>query len=942
MNRHPSALIRWCAMVLLMPALTAEESTSIPLGPLGGSGSITTGKAYVQVTRLTANAPGSTSGLKENDLLIGAFATPFAATTNGGYTGATQDLALAIERAEAADGRLALRVLRPGKGEIEVTVKLPAVGAYGPAYPLGSDKYAVTYEYACGKIASRVTEDGGDQGFNGGWFGLALLGHPQWKSTYAKPIAALRDAALKKFAADNKNAFAYAPVEDVLLDGKSKNPHAETNNGGPGNWELGSWVMFLAEYRRKTKDTSVDAALQRAAEICANRIQWWKQPPLNANGYSPEFKDIAGIVSHGGVTGDYIHIGWGGGINMTGVHIFSALALAKQAGVKMDAKPKDGHYFGFPVAPVGAVPVGMEAKDFTLSEKFDMQLAWLYRCSGDDGAVGYTTGQGGSAWDAAGRTAGTVFGLLTSGRKLDQNDEQRLEKMKNYLAREYSRLMETHAYTHGGQCFYQLALQFLDDRGQRYIMENWRLFYVLSRQPDGTITYFGGRGNNGGDGYLNTDKVMETVWALSGSVAHGGLPYIAAIPERSKDRVYVGFTSPYVRWPRLETRTATVVGRTHDFQIEVVGATGAPLKGKKYTATWSSFKGSASFAATKNPNVTKVTFPGPGIHRLLLTVKNGDYTLQEPLEVEVLPGSAVADTEGDQRPERPAIVTQPLASETTMGGAATFTVEASGRGPLAYEWRLDGVSLWPRRNTPTLTLANVGGGQAGAYDCVVTGADGVVTSKSATLSLSDTGAIVAGGLWCEQFTDPAIASSASLDIFLAHGRYPRWSDASMVLGRSIETEARSSAQGQRLTGWLTPPTSGSYQFFLTGSGQAQMHLSTDDLVRNRRLLVSHSGTAAPRQWSAGARSKPMSLQAGKRYYIEMVHLTTSDQPAAIALAWRPITTAPGARKDDPAPEDGSPAMPANLFEHRIGGMFDEVKVTLPSRAVLNSAANPAG
>lgn len=938
-HRHPAPLCL-LAVAFLAPALHAAESTPIPLGPLGGSGDITTGKAQVLVTKLTADAPGATSGLKENDLLIGAFGQPFGETPKAGYTGATQDLALAIERAESADGKLALHVLRPGKGEIDLTVKLPSVGAYGPAYPLGSDKYAVTYEYACKKIASRITQDGGDQGFNGGWFGLALLGHPQWKDAYARPLAALRDAALKKFSTESgKGAFAYAPVEDLLLDGKTKNPNYDAANAGPGNWELGSWVMFLAEYRRKAKDTSVDAALQRAAEISANRIQWWKQPPLNANGYSPEFKDIAGIVAHGGVTGDYVHIGWGGGINMTGVHIFGGLALAKQAGVKMDVKPRDGHYFGFSVAPVGSVPPGMEKHDFSLKEKFDLQLAWLYRCSGDDGAVGYTTGQGGSAGDAAGRTAGTVFGLLASGRPLDKTDEDRLTRMKAYLAREYARLMETHAYTHGGQCFYQLALPFLDDRSQRYIMENWRLYYVLSRQPDGTITYFGSRGNNGGDGYLNNDKVMETVWALSGSVANGGLPYIAAIPARSKDRIYVGFTTPYTRWPRLETRTATVTGRSADFQIEVLGATGAPLKAKTFTATWSSLKNAATFASTKNPTTTKVTFPAPGTYHLLLTVTHGDYTLREPLEIEVVPAPENVTTD-EQKPQRPAITTPPMASTTTLGGTATFIVEASGRGPLSYDWRLDGVSLWPKRNVPTLSLTNVGGGQAGAYDCVVTGADGVVTSKPATLTISDIGTIIAGGLWCEQYTDPAIAGTGTLDALLAHARFPRWSDASTVLNTTVETPTRTTAQGQRLSGWLTAPASGSYQFFLTGSGQAQVHLSTDESPRGRRLLVSHSGNADTRQWSAGARSKPTSLLAGKRYYLDVVVLSPGEPSGTIALAWR--TIAPGARPDDSAPADGSPAMPATLFEHRVGGMYDDLKVTLPTRPVAPAPTNQTG
>lgn len=928
MSRTHFGIILGLCAGLGLSAWSEDGGSGIPLGPIGGEGSIRTGKAQVQVGKLTPEAPGVASGLKVNDLIIGAFGQAFTATAGSGYTGATEDLALAIERAEAADGKLALRVLRPGKGEIDVTVKVPAVGAYGPAYPLGSDKFSATYEYACKKIAGRIA-NGTDHGFNSPWFGLVLLGHPHWKDTFAKPLMALRDLGISRFDREAKGSFAYAPVEDVLLDGKTRNPNSAANSGGPNNWDLGSWMMFLSEYRIKTKDSTLDATLQRGAEMCANRIQWWKQPPLNANGYSPGFKDIAGIVSHGGVTGDYVHLGWGGGINITGVHIFCGLALARQAGVKMDAKPRDGHYFGFPVAPAGAVPAGMESRDFTLSEKFDMQLSWLYRCSGDDGAVGYTTGQGGSAGDASARTSATVFGLLASGRKLDQTDQQRVEKMKGFLAREYAHLMEAHAYTHGGQCFYQLALPFLDDRSQRYIMENWRLFYVLSRKPDGTLAYFGGRGNNGGDSYLDCDKVMETVWGLTGAIANGGLPYITTIPERSKDRVYVGFTSPYVRWPKLEAHTATVSGRMQDFQIEVLGANGAPLKPKQYTAKWASFKGSASFAATRNPNITKVTFPAPGSYRLLLTVEHGDYKAQEPLEVEVLSAADTAGGSEEQRPQRPTITASPVATEASRGGSATFIVEATGRGPMSYDWRLDGIPIWPRQNTPTLSLGNVGGGLAGTYDCVVTGADGVVTSKPATLTVTDTGAIASSGMWLEQYTDPAIGGSASLEVFLAHARFPRWSDASAVLSGTIETEPRTAPQGQRLSGWLTPPASGSYQFFLTGSGQAQMQLSSDESSRNRRLLVDHAGNAGAREWSAGGRSKPVALQGGKRYYLEMTHLTTGDHPAAIALTWRQVTNAPGARKDDPAPENGSPAMPASLFEYRVGGMFDDLKVVLP-------------
>jgi hypothetical protein len=35
-------------------------------------------------------------------------------------------------------------------------------------------------------------------------------------------------------------------------------------------------------------------------------------------------------------------------------------------------------------------------------------------------------------------------------------------------------------------------------------------------------------------------------------------------------------------------------------------------------------------------------------------------------------------------------------------------------------------------------------------------------------------------------------------------------------------------------------------------------------------------------------------------------------------------------------------MPANLFEHRVGGMFDDLKVTLPPRTAPGATNGPTG
>ena len=73
--------------------------------------------------------------------------------------------------------------------------------------------------------------------------------------------------------------------------------------------------------------------------------------------------------------------------------------------------------------------------------------------------------------------------------------------MGSYFVRKWYRQQHAHAYTLGGVALSQIAIPFLDDRSERYFQENSRLFAILSRNPDGSLTYVPGRDNNAGDGY---------------------------------------------------------------------------------------------------------------------------------------------------------------------------------------------------------------------------------------------------------------------------------------------------------------------------------------------------------------------------------------------------------------------------------------------------------
>ena len=368
LHRLRGAFALLCAGILLWTsAFAAEETRDYPLGPIGGTYRITAGSEYARITSITPGAPGAAAGLQENDLIYAAFGKRLTPVGSYHY-GVTQDLGFAIDRAEGNGGALPLMVLRSGVGPVQVTVNLPAAGAFGAAYPRNSAKLEQMAEAACADLHQAAMSGNGNLGYLTGWAGLSLLGHSSWNDTTGAKPYRLSINKIRDYCVAQINAGVYAPVEDKLLDG-SANPNSA---GGASNWNLGQWVMFLSEYYLKTGDAAVVAPLQRGTEMCANSVQWWKQPALHANGYSPGYNEIAGMVSHGGVTGDYIHLGWGGGINMCGVHGFNGIAFAKKAGADLGVTPRDGHYFGYTEPPAGAVPSGMEHKDHSITEKLLM------------------------------------------------------------------------------------------------------------------------------------------------------------------------------------------------------------------------------------------------------------------------------------------------------------------------------------------------------------------------------------------------------------------------------------------------------------------------------------------------------------------------------------------------------------------------------------------
>ncbi|HAL93058.1 MAG TPA: hypothetical protein DCM68_08565, partial [Verrucomicrobia bacterium] len=78
--------------------------------------------------------------------------------------------------------------------------------------------------------------------------------------------------------------------------------------------------------------------------------------------------------------------------------------------------------------------------------------------------------------------------------------------------------------------------------------------------------------------------------------------------------------------------------------------------------------------------------------------------------------------------------------------------------------------------------------------------------------------------------------------------------------------------GQRLRGWIVPPMTGNYTFWIASDDGGELRLSTDESPANAQVIAQVLGYSAPNEWTKypTQRSAAKALVAGRRYYIEIL------------------------------------------------------------------------
>lgn len=122
---------------------------------------------------------------------------------------------------------------------------------------------------------------------------------------------------------------------------------------------------------------------------------------------------------------------------------------------------------------------------------------------------------------------------------------------------------------------------------------------------------------------------------------------------------------------------------------------------------------------------------GTGVRRAVIT--GNLFGGRERITNNSSGNAVIANNVSDELPDV-SISQQPLPVTVTSGSSAEFVVNATGTGPLVYQWRHNGNSL-PNSDTNRLVLTNVQSADAGIYDVVITSGIGSATGGPTTLKV---------------------------------------------------------------------------------------------------------------------------------------------------------------------------------------------------------------
>jgi hypothetical protein len=137
--------------------------------------------------------------------------------------------------------------------------------------------------------------------------------------------------------------------------------------------------------------------------------------------------------------------------------------------------------------------------------------------------------------------------------------------------------------------------------------------------------------------------------------------------------------------------------------------------------------------------------------------------------------------------------------------------------------------------------------------------------------------------------------------------------------------------GVRLMGFVLPPVTGEYVFYIASDDQGALFLSTDENPANKVQIALEPTWSGPRSWVESPSrpepsniSAPIRLKSGRKYYVEAL-MKEGGGGDNLAVTWQ--------KPGDPAPVNGDPPIPgeylATYWPHPVTNRPPVVTITAP-------------
>ncbi len=196
--------------------------------------------------------------------------------------------------------------------------------------------------------------------------------------------------------------------------------------------------------------------------------------------------------------------------------------------------------------------------------------------------------------------------------------------------------------------------------------------------------------------------------------------------------------------------------------------------------------------------------------------------------------------------------------------------------------------------------------------------------------------VIAPGFALSEFYFGLSTSTVALTDVTGSPKYPGFPDLKRYRQAELNTFDEFEGYGARISGWITAPVSGKYNFFMSSDDNGALYLSTDSSPANLQLIASEPVWNGRRDWLGVARRNAtapenrsstafpdgIELTAGQMYYFEAL-VKEGGGGDNLGFAWQ----GPG----DNAPASGTPG---------VSGIYLSTLVD-PSAASLQITSQPA-